>query len=441
MSMPAQVFVPREHVNDDSVIVLKVHHAHGAWIDADTVVLDIETSKTTVEITTPQAGYLWLQVTEQDEVDVGALLFEVYAEQTGADASDGSMESEAAVRPAPAAETAEPVPTDLAGVVFSRPAAQRMQELSLAPERFAGQGWVTVDDVEAMRRAAHNNGSSIAAPAAAAASTPNRPAPARALPLAPHTPQRRTKRKRAESDSLTYYGNPLPQSTIGTDVAVPGERTVKPPPLFRNGISDLVIYETAKLLAAYPELNAFHIDERTYGVYEVVNFGVSFDSGRNLKVLTLEHADRLSLGEVQSGVEELLEAYESERPLDARLLQGATVTLSDLTQMGAGYMLPLLNGPQSLILGLTAPKPGTYSLYASFDHRIAEGLLVSRFLEELGERVASYFREADGTANLRCHACDKAMAEEVALGGRGFLNVRLPGGDDALLCRNCFEGL
>jgi hypothetical protein len=82
-----------------------------------------------------------------------------------------------------------------------------------------------------------------------------------------------------------------------------------------------------------------------------------------------------------------------------------------------------------------------YSVFASFDHRVAEGLLVTQFLEELRERVHSYFLNEAGVANLRCHACSRHIAEDAALGNRGFLSVRLPSGDDVLLCRNCFEGL
>jgi hypothetical protein len=79
-------------------------------------------------------------------------------------------------------------------------------------------------------------------------------------------------------------------------------------------------------------------------------------------------------------------------------------------------------------------------VFASFDHRVADGLGVARFLGELSERVCSHFHEHGVAADLRCSACWKPMEQELQLGGRGLLDVTLGDGSKGLLCRTCFVG-
>ncbi len=82
-----------------------------------------------------------------------------------------------------------------------------------------------------------------------------------------------------------------------------------------------------------------------------------------------------------------MELYESNKPIPVELLEGSTVTLSDLSITGASFMLPLLIGQQSLILGIVKHEAAHFEVFASFDHRLAEGLRVARFLESLRERI------------------------------------------------------
>jgi hypothetical protein len=118
-------------------------------------------------------------------------------------------------------------------------------------------------------------------------------------------------------------------------------------------------------------------------VFKHVNFGISFDSGNNLKVLSLKDADKLTLPETHSEVSKLLDLYESGKQIPIDLLTSSTVTISDLSKTKASYMRPLLNGFQGLILGVVRSKNNLFEIYATFDHRISSGLTVARFLEEL----------------------------------------------------------
>jgi hypothetical protein len=231
---------------------------------------------------------------------------------------------------------------------------------------------------------------------------------------------------------------------IGIEVPLPGPRLIAPPFIFQESITDLVVFEAAKLLRGFPDLNAFHLDDRAIGYFEDINVGISFDGGHNLKVLALCNADSLSLAQVQTGIEHLLQLYESGAPIEDSLLSASTVTISDLSRTQVDFMLPLLNTDQSLILGISRRGSDGYALHAAFDHRVSEGLQVAQLLGKLRERIQSHHHvksaDADALHSLRCSVCGQRLQQELELGRRGLIRVALADGKDGYLCRNCFDG-
>ena len=81
-----------------------------------------------------------------------------------------------------------------------------------------------------------------------------------------------------------------------------------------------------------------------------------------------------------------------------------------------------------------------YSIFASFDHLVSEGLNVTKFLSELKGRVESHFYDSSAGFNLYCDGCEKTISEEISLGNRGFINITLFDGSTGCFCRNCYEG-
>jgi pyruvate/2-oxoglutarate dehydrogenase complex dihydrolipoamide acyltransferase (E2) component len=425
----ARIIVERESVNDDSVVVTRLVATDGAMVLKGQVVLEVETSKTASEVVAPIGGRVLLRVSVGNELKIGEVLFEV--EPEGSESSTSGRQDCGQINPdTPPAGEPDKSP------ILSLAARRAAHAHGIGHDLFARAGWVTAADVLAV------------AGAGATASTARLPEPTPVIPSSavasagtlPTSLESLSKRKLHEIRNLAIGNSHGSTSTIGASLIVRGPRLVRPPALFRDTIADLIVYEGARLLRKLPRLNAFWADERRVALYQCVNFGVTFDSGDNLKVLAIRAADTLGLDEIHREFSRLLDLYESGARIDDELLASATVTLSDLSGMPVSFMHPLVNGRQALILGVTRPTAQRYDVFASFDHRVSEGLTVARFLSELSQRVCSHFHERNVGRELSCSACRKPMEEELRLGGRGLLDVTLEDGSKGLLCRNCFMG-
>lgn len=409
-----EVFVPRDNVNDDTVIVRRIHVDPGELVAKGQLIVEVETSKTSIDIEAPESGLLFHTLFLGAEVSVGATLFSIGSKEDGATKVDSSSAK-----------------TDFGDIKISKAAEKRSQELSIEPSKL-GLKWVTVGDIEVAAGFRPKTRPSFKS------SEDNDSAEISLLTSFKKEPL--SKRKQVEIKALEMGRHHSTSSTIAITIKTPGCRVVSPPFLFENSISDLIVFEASRLFKIFPELNSAYLDSKTYGKFNNVNFGWSFDNGANLKVLAIKDSDKLSLVEIQNEVERLLELYESEDVIPMDLLNSTTVTISDLSKTEASFMLPLINGFQSLILGVISPNANEFEIYATFDHRVSEGLSVTNFLVELKKRILTYFFDQNHVANLKCHACEKTMANEILLRNRGFIKITLSNGSDANLCRNCFEG-
>jgi pyruvate/2-oxoglutarate dehydrogenase complex dihydrolipoamide acyltransferase (E2) component len=411
-----EVKVPRDNVNDDSVTIRKIYFKSGDYVQKGQLVLEIETSKTSIEIEAPADGFISHELYAGIEIEVGNHLFVV-----------GGLNQEI--------EELSPqfvVHSDKKNKKISNSAIKRAKELGIDIDQI-DLDWVSSDDVNRHAGLLDKPITEVNNDIVKAREAVNL--------YATYKVERLSKRKQAEIKSLEEGRHQSTSSTISIDIEITNKRLIPAPFLFRDSISDLIVFEGSRLLRKYPELNSSFLDSKSWGSYEVVNFGWSFDDGKNLKVLAVKNSDNLSLIEVQDEVLRLLELYESNQNIPIELLTASTVTISDLSKTEASFILPLINGFQSLIIGITRKNTNSFSVYATFDHRVAEGFLVTQFLSELKTRIKSHFYDGKNFLELVCYGCEKKMKEEIQLGNRGFIKMMLPNGAEANFCRNCFDGL
>ena len=421
-----EILVPRENVNDEVVIIQKLIIMSGDEVEAGQVIMEIETSKTAIEICAPEAGKVYFNVVEGDEIPVGDVLYRIFNDESDLEDQQKGLQNQAD-------KDAD------RGLVkhISKDAEEVAKQYGVDIESLTGQ-WISRHSV-------------IKAAGLSMEAGPGR-AKQNVLPIADNTitdlpdelPAYKSEhlnlRKRAEIINLSVLGSGLRQSTIGNTSLPLKKRSSQPIPLFEDGIADLVVYEASKLLKQFQLLNGFYSGNNTVSLYEEVHAGVSFDNDRNLKVLRIENSDQLKLNEIQHAINGLLAKYEAEENLSAEL-RPATFTITDLSHTAADFVYPLLNGYQSLIIGIVKKDANRFQLFVSFDHRVCEGLYVAKFLDVLIRNISSHFVDsASSVENIRCYFCQKSMQEERMLGNRGFINITIDSGEQVEICRNCFDG-
>ncbi len=159
-------------------------------------------------------------------------------------------------------------------------------------------------------------------------------------------------------------------------------------------LGDLVCFATVQVLKRHANLNA-HLVDGTLRTFESVHLGLAVDTPRGLLVPTIRTADRLSIRELSNTVKELAEAARSGK-IDPDLLSGATFTVSNLGSFGIESFTPIINVPQTGILGVNTitnhpvlnddgsvgvQKRMSFSLTA--DHQVVDGADAGRFLADL----------------------------------------------------------
>ena len=156
-----------------------------------------------------------------------------------------------------------------------------------------------------------------------------------------------------------------------------------------------LIKAVASSLKRHPVVNASVDMEENRIIYkEYVNIGIAVDTERGLVVPVIRDADRKSIAQIASELDELA-ATVREGKFDLELLRGGTFTISNLGSVGGSYSTPLINPPQVAILlsgrNRTVPQimDGEIEprlmmpLSITYDHRVVDGAAAARFLNEV----------------------------------------------------------
>ena len=160
-------------------------------------------------------------------------------------------------------------------------------------------------------------------------------------------------------------------------------------------LGDIVLYAVSRTLLNYPDLNANMLDDNSIRRFNHVNLGVAVDTPRGLMVPTIFHADEMSLLEISKAVKELA-AECRDGAINPDKLSGGSFTVSNLGNMGVESFTPVINPPQTGILGVCGTvdrvrkgKDGGIELYPAmglsltYDHRAVDGTPAAKFQKEL----------------------------------------------------------
>jgi 2-oxoglutarate dehydrogenase E2 component (dihydrolipoamide succinyltransferase) len=427
--MAIEIRVPKMGESVTEGVIAKWLKQVGEAIAADEPVVGVETDKITIEVPAPSAGVLVKQaVREGDTVGVGDVIGVIdpdarasVAAPEVADPTKAKEVPEAGGGPgtsvAPAAEPAHakaPVPA----MPSARAEAAR-RGVDLAAVEGSGRGGrILKEDVQ---RAAEQVAAPAPAPArpaaaAPAAARPAAAAPAPARPAAPAPRPRPTGERREERKPMTplrkRVAERLVQSQQGTatlttfnEIDMSGvmelRKRYKDQFLQRHGVKlglmSFFVKAACEALREFPMVNAeIAGDDVIYKHY--YDIGVAVGGGKGLVVPIIRAADQLGFAELEAAIADYGQRAQANK-LTLEELQGGTFTVSNGGVYGSMLSTPILNPPQTGILGLhniverpvavdgkVEIRPVMY-VALSYDHRLIDGREAVQFLVRIKQLV------------------------------------------------------
>lgn len=166
-------------------------------------------------------------------------------------------------------------------------------------------------------------------------------------------------------------------------------------------LNDMVMYVVSRVLLKHKDLNANLINGDTMRYFTSVNLGMAVDTPRGLLVPVLFEADKKSLNEM-AGELKMLAKQAQNGTINPDLIKGGSFTVSNLGSFGVESFTPVLNAPETGILGVNTittrvkevnGQIKTYpcmSLSLTYDHRALDGAPASKFLREVCDALENF---------------------------------------------------
>jgi 2-oxoglutarate dehydrogenase E2 component (dihydrolipoamide succinyltransferase) len=374
------------------------HKQEGDFVQRDELLVEIETDKVVMEVVAPEAGRLdRIHVSEGSTIESEALLAEI---------TPGQVETAA-----PTAEASEATQPQSADAPMGPAARQLVEEHGLNPSAISGSGkGGRINKEDVLQHLAEK----ASAPAPAPAAVPSTPS-AQAAPttstdvqgptserIERRVPMTRMRARIAErllsatqqTAMLTTF-NEVDMSPLMALRSQYKDQFEKTHNGTRLGFMGFFVRACCEALKRYPEVNA-SIDgnDVVYHGYQDIGVAVSTEDG--LVVPVLRDADFMSIADVEAAIRDFgLKARDKKLTIEE--MMGGTFTVSNGGVFGSLLSTPILNPPQTGILGMHAIKerpvavdgqvvirPMMY-LALSYDHRLIDGKTAVQFLVTVKE--------------------------------------------------------
>ncbi|GAA4901364.1 2-oxoglutarate dehydrogenase complex dihydrolipoyllysine-residue succinyltransferase [Ferrimonas pelagia] len=385
MSIEIKVPVLPESVADATIATW--HVQPGEAVSRDQVLVDIETDKVVLEVPAPEDGQLGEILNTEGETVLGEQVIASFI--AGAKAGQEVTKAQAETPEAPVVE---------AGHEALSPSVRRLvaeHDIDVSQLKGTGAGGrISKEDVEAFIA---NKG---AAPAIQSKAPPA-PAPELGERTEKRVPMTRLRKRIAER--LLDAKNSTAMLTTFNEVNMAPIMTLRKQykDIFekrhdiRLGFMSFYVKAVVEALKRYPEVNAsLDGDDVVYHNYFDISIAVS--TPRGLVTPVLRDADKLSVAEIEKGIKELAVKGQNGK-LTVEELTGGNFTITNGGVFGSLMSTPIINPPQSAILGMHAIKerpmavngqveiqPMMY-LALSYDHRIVDGRESVGFLVTIKE--------------------------------------------------------
>ncbi|MFZ9735107.1 MAG: 2-oxoglutarate dehydrogenase complex dihydrolipoyllysine-residue succinyltransferase [Burkholderiaceae bacterium] len=395
-----EVKVPQLSESVAEATLLQWKKKPGEAVTQDETLIEIETDKVVLEVPAPASGVL----TELLKDDGGSVVSNEVIAKIDTEAKAGAVSAAAAPASAPAA--AQAASTGTAAGVAMPAAAKLMAETGVSVAQGTGKdGRITKGDV--LAAAAKGSAPAPTAAAAASASKPAAiPTPSMGASLPPVAasfgpdamlegrPEQRVPMSRLRARVAERL---LQSQSTNAILTTFNEVNMAPVMALRKqyvdrfekehgvklGFMSFFVKAAVAALKKYPVLNA-SVDGNDIVYHGYFDIGIAVGSPRGLVVPIIRNADQLTFAEIEKTISDFgVRAREGKISLDE--LTGGTFSISNGGVFGSMLSTPIINPPQSAILGIHATKdravvengqvvvrPINY-LAMSYDHRIIDG--------------------------------------------------------------------
>ena len=440
--MATAIIMPRQGQSVESCIITAWNKKVGDTVEKGDILFSYETDKSSFDEPAPESGVL-LAVFREEGDDVPCLETVCVIGQAGEDFSAlapaaEAAPAEAAPASAPAAEAtvaevkAETVAAAEAAVatgaispraraLAAKTGADLLKAIPTGPN-----GRIIERDVQALL----DKGYTVSAAAAAEYTTPiegsgingkvvlgdlNAPAapaaaaPAEAAaPVADFVDEKLPNIRKVIAKSMHASLSTMAQLTLNTSFDATKIMAFRAS--LKNGaeklglpnitLNDMVLYAVSRVILNHRSLNAHYLDD-TMRFFNTVNLGIAVDTDRGLLVPTVFGAEKLTLAELAKASKKVItEAQQGTISPDK--LKGGTFTITNLGSLGIESFTPVINPPQTGILGVDTitrrikevngedvsyPAMG---LSLTFDHRALDGAPAAKFLKELCSALENF---------------------------------------------------
>ena len=389
-----EVKVPQLSESVAEATLLQWKKKPGEYVDIDEIIIEIETDKVVLEVPAPAAGVL-AELVEPDGATVASDQVIARIDTAGKAGAVAQSAAPAAATSAAAAKSEVAMPA----------AAKLMADQQLAAGSVAGtgkDGRITKGDVLAAMSSSAAPAPHAPAPASAPASAPAAAPPPKLLPTVAtsigmslgerpeqRVPMSRLRARIAERLVMSQSTNAILTTFNEVNMAPVMEMRKKFQDKFEKehgvklGFMSFFVKAAVAALKKYPIINA-SVDNNDIVYHGYFDIGIAVGSPRGLVVPVLRNVDQMSFADIEKKIAEF-----GQKAKDGKLgieeLIGGTFSISNGGTFGSMLSTPIINPPQSAILGVHATKdravvengqvvvrPINY-LAMSYDHRIIDG--------------------------------------------------------------------
>ena len=402
--MRIEVLVPNLPESVSDATLLDWQHKAGERVNKDDKLIELETDKVILEVPVPESGLLQeIRRSKGDVVSSGDLLAVIETE-----AATGVAEGPTSIQTGPATAPPEPPPTEPATppaqapamAAYSQPISPTVRRLlrehQLEPADIPVSGRISKQDVLSFLEQRNASAAPEPQPAAASPALPQGASTATGRPRDRRVPMTRIRARIAERMQEAQRSTATLTTFNEVNLKKIFELRNAHRALFEKthqvklGLMSFFVKASVEALKRFPIINA-SVEGQDIVYHDYYDIGIAVTTERGLVVPVLRDADTLGYAEIEKAINEY-----SIRGRDGKLsfeeLAGGTFTITNGGIFGSMLSTPILNPPQSAILGMHAIKerpvvedgqivirPIIY-LALSYDHRIIDGREAVSFL-------------------------------------------------------------